>query len=272
MVDYQGNAAAHLFGDSAPALARMRASAVAAGVRILSAASIDDGGAFVAPPPGGALLIELAREEASDAVLALLDLAEQEAVRGSRRSVVSGPPSLIDLIAARAGHADVAHLCDADDEERRTAVADAVLPVARRLHDVVREEGKRFLQPPVGETDEVGLDAASIRAMLRARRQRDLYFPADLFADPAWDMLLDLMAARLEGRQVAISSLCIAAYVPATTALRWIKALTEQGLFERIPDPADGRRVHIALSDETAGALGACLGQMRRTAAAMTGA
>ena len=61
-------------------------------------------------------------------------------------------------------------------------------------------------------------------------------------------MLLDLMAARLEENRVAVSSLCIAAAVPATTALRWIKALTDRGLFVRVADPQDGRRVFIELS------------------------
>jgi len=36
-------------------------------------------------------------------------------------------------------------------------------------------------------------------------------------ADPAWDMLLDLTAARAESRAVSVSSLCIAAGVPTTT-------------------------------------------------------
>jgi DNA-binding MarR family transcriptional regulator len=63
------------------------------------------------------------------------------------------------------------------------------------------------------------------------------------------------MAARLEGGQVAVSSLCIAAAVPATTALRWIRTLTEHGLFVRAADPEDGRRIFIELSDEAADAL-----------------
>jgi DNA-binding MarR family transcriptional regulator len=106
--------------------------------------------------------------------------------------------------------------------------------------------------------------AAYIRAMIRARRLRDQYFRRAMFADPAWDMLLDLMAARLERNRVAVSSLCIAAAVPATTALRWIKALTDQGLFVRRADPQDGRRVYIELSDETARALNAYLRAVQR--------
>lgn len=94
-----------------------------------------------------------------------------------------------------------------------------------------------------------------VRALLRARRLREQLMIADLFADPAWDILLDLMAARLEKAQVSVSSLCIAAAVPPTTALRWIRHLTDIGLLERQADPNDGRRIFIALSDHGAGAV-----------------
>lgn len=87
--------------------------------------------------------------------------------------------------------------------------------------------------------------------MLRQRRMREQFFPADMFADPAWDMLLDLYAARLERQPVSVSSLCIAAAVPATTALRWIKTMTDAGLFLREADPHDGRRIFIALADKS---------------------
>ena len=105
---------------------------------------------------------------------------------------------------------------------------------------------------------------AEIRAFLRARRLREQYLPADLFADPAWDMILDLMAARLAGQRVSVSSLCIAASVPPTTALRWIRQLTERGVFLRIDDPVDGRRVFIELTDEAANAFMAWAQTVRR--------
>lgn len=97
--------------------------------------------------------------------------------------------------------------------------------------------------------------AKAVRRMLRERRMREQYFPADLFADPAWDMLLDLYAARLERQPVSVSSLCIAAAVPATTALRWIKTMTDAGLFLREDDPHDGRRIFIALAEGACDAL-----------------
>lgn len=103
--------------------------------------------------------------------------------------------------------------------------------------------------------DEEALDAATVRDLIRARRMRADVLPDDLFADPAWDMMLDLLAARLEHERVSVSSLCIASAVPPTTALRWIRTLTERGMLMRQADPHDGRRVFIALSDEAAQAL-----------------
>ena len=111
------------------------------------------------------------------------------------------------------------------------------------------------LDTPRSRSAATPVTAREIRDLLRLRRLRDQFFPAEMFADPAWDMLLDLMAARLSNQRVSVSSLCIAAAVPATTALRWIRALTDNGLFLRQADPADGRRVFIALSEKAAEAM-----------------
>jgi hypothetical protein len=103
-----------------------------------------------------------------------------------------------------------------------------------------------------GSTDaEPVVSATSIRDIIKMRRLRDNFFDPSLFADPAWDILLDLMAAKLEQRPVSVSSLCIAAAVPATTALRWISSMTENGLLVREHDADDARRVFITLSPET---------------------
>ena len=91
---------------------------------------------------------------------------------------------------------------------------------------------------------------------------RAQYFPAKLFADPAWDMLLDLYAAQLERKPVSVSSLCIAAGVPTTTALRWIKAMTDDGLLVRKDDPQDGRRILIGLSESAGDALARYFGAL----------
>lgn len=96
--------------------------------------------------------------------------------------------------------------------------------------------------------DPQAVSAGEIRQAIRGRRLRDQFFGAGLFEDPAWDMLLDLCAADLERGRVSVSSLCIAAAVAPTTALRWISRMTEAGLFEREADPFDRRRAYMQLS------------------------
>jgi len=68
-------------------------------------------------------------------------------------------------------------------------------------------------------------------------------------------MLLDLLQAEISQLRVPVSSLCIAAAVPATTALRWLKTMVQQGMFVRRADPHDGRRVFVELAPEASQAL-----------------
>ncbi|WP_439546340.1 hypothetical protein [Sandarakinorhabdus sp.] len=115
---------------------------------------------------------------------------------------------------------------------------------ARRIAEALEHLAKNADADPG-----IQISAALVRRLIRLRRDRDRHFPAEIFADPAWDMLLDLMAARMEGIDVPVSSLCVAAAVPTTTALRWIRALSEAGLLERRIDMADARRSFVTLSD-----------------------
>lgn len=117
---------------------------------------------------------------------------------------------------------------------------------------------------PADTTDAAPITAAQVRDLLRARRMRADFLPGDLFADPAWDMMLDLLAARLDHERVSVSSLCIASAVPPTTALRWIRTLTDKALVERRADPHDGRRIFIALADDAAEKLMRWFGASRR--------
>ena len=98
-------------------------------------------------------------------------------------------------------------------------------------------------------------DPRLVRRIIRQRNLRSRFFHPDLFADPAWDMLLDLCAARAEHSRVSVTSLCIASGVPPTTALRWIAQMVEMGLLHRTEDDTDRRRAFITLSDSAADAM-----------------
>ena len=88
------------------------------------------------------------------------------------------------------------------------------------------------------------------RQTYRRRRSRALFFEESLFGEPAWDLLLDLFIAAKERKRVPVTSACIGAAVPTTTALRWLAILEERGLVVREADPTDARRIFVRLTAE----------------------
>lgn len=299
---YDDAPAVLLFGDNAEGLRASEAAVHAAGGRIGAALPIGEAAARLDEQAAvDAVVLDLARDH-GDMLDRLLDRLESAAGTGRHNAVVVFAPELIDVVAARVRHSGVTLLCAPDNIERAAAVGLALARRRYRLHDMNSDGGTvglKQLSEEVGRiartlaalsdgeqarseaasepladrrkgftsTPPVVDEASTIRAIIRARRLRDQFFDANLFADPAWDMMLDLMAARIEHRRVAVSSLCIAAAVPPTTALRWIRTLTDAGLFLRINDPCDGRRVFIELSPAAADGMGAYLAAVKRSGA-----
>jgi DNA-binding MarR family transcriptional regulator len=103
-----------------------------------------------------------------------------------------------------------------------------------------------------------------VRRILSARASRRQFFSADLFADPAWDILLELYALECEQRRISISKLCLAAAVPSTTALRWLDKLQSDGMITRQSDPLDARRVWVSMSPAGFEAMASYLRELAR--------
>lgn len=110
-------------------------------------------------------------------------------------------------------------------------------------------------------------DPRLIRRIIRQRQLRARFFDGDLFGDPAWDMLLDLTAARAEHSRVSVTSLCIASGVPPTTALRWIGQMIDAGLLERVEDETDRRRAFITLTEKASDAMARFFAELGSNAA-----
>jgi DNA-binding MarR family transcriptional regulator len=103
-----------------------------------------------------------------------------------------------------------------------------------------------------------------VRRIISARACRRQFFNADLFADPAWDILLELYALHCEQRRISVSKLCLAASVPSTTALRWLDKLQADGTITRKADPLDARRIWVSLSPVGFEAMSAYLQELAR--------
>ncbi|HEX8400656.1 MAG TPA: MarR family transcriptional regulator [Allosphingosinicella sp.] len=270
MVDYTRSARLLLLSDDPETQGWALAAAEQAYCRTFSS-SLPAGDEILASQDGfDAIVLGVSADNMSAAHPILRKLAAGG--EGDRRWIVQSPPDAIDEVAAESWGRNVLHVSDPSEAEGAEAIEWVLKREPNRLHDgkgtsrlqQLSEEAGRIasalasLSVSEAERERFGerpLDASRVRAIIRARRLRDQFLGPELFADPAWDMLLDLLAARLEGQQVAVSSLCIAAAVPPTTALRWIKALTEQGILVRVADPQDGRRIHIELAEQVSVAL-----------------
>jgi DNA-binding MarR family transcriptional regulator len=128
-------------------------------------------------------------------------------------------------------------------------VQEAMLAVDAQLERITREL-RRICRVAVTPSSTSGDDVAKslVDTIIRARSRRTEILPARLFADPAWDMLLELYRAQLGHYRVSIAGLTIASQVPPTTALRWIAILEGESLVGRTPDPLDRRRLFMRLT------------------------
>lgn len=214
----------------------------------------------------------------------LLHQVSNDVLDGRYAAVVSGKKDLVDLLFCQIGGSPVELLIDGNEAERTAALAIATSGIHRadRFSDIAADRSSERLRQlsdevgriastlarlstgpevtprpvPVAANAEVPLVSGdTVRQVIRARRLRSRFFEEELFADPAWDMLLDLLQAEIAQLRVPVSSLCIAAAVPATTALRWLKTMTDQGIFVRRADPHDGRRVFVELSSDASAAM-----------------
>ncbi|MFT4025203.1 MAG: MarR family transcriptional regulator [Novosphingobium sp.] len=98
------------------------------------------------------------------------------------------------------------------------------------------------------EIDDLQL-AAHAERLYQERRRRSRFFPEHLFAEPAWDILLDLFVNGVRNRAISITSACIAGGIPATTGLRWLGVLEKEGLLAREVSAEDARVTWVLLSD-----------------------
>jgi len=284
-LSYAGPPPVLIAGDSKAALSRATRTIEGAGLRIADQVQIGEAVARIGQQLlASAFWLEL-DEDGGTAMDHLLDRLNGEVGSGRFPAVVAAPWALVDALSARLLDPAIELLIDGDEAERAAALAIAVSGAARAAHvaDVASDRGAARLRqlsdevariaatlarlstgpevssvkaPPSAKSgDAPAIDAETVRAIIRARQVRARYFDAELFADPAWDMLLDLVQAEIDQLRVPVSSLCIAASVPATTALRWIKTMTDSGLFVRRADPHDGRRVFVEMSGDTSLAM-----------------
>ena len=122
----------------------------------------------------------------------------------------------------------------------------AALPVAA----VAPPVASAVVATPSQPSNPISARRLALTKLRGVRRLRGRFLPAHLFADPSWDMLLDLYDAELAASQVSVTLLSASSNLPLTTALRRLDVLEEQGLVSRFEDPSDRRKTLVRLTGQ----------------------
>ncbi|MBE2993425.1 hypothetical protein IFR23_15575 [Sphingomonas sp. CFBP 13603] len=135
---------------------------------------------------------------------------------------------------------------------KNESVVELIKDLTAKLSAVAEEFNGRVAQAaepvPVGDepSDDALIEHATL--VLAERRMRRKFLPAELFHEPAWDMLLALFASRDDRMPMNIKALVSMSDAPVTTSQRWIEHLHKLKLIDRVIDPTDRRRIEVSLS------------------------
>ena len=146
----------------------------------------------------------------------------------------SQAPRLISLLCARTGEG----MAEPKELLRQTRLA------MRHLETVERQ-----LAEAVGQPSSVQSAAAAARGIQAWRRRRSEFLPAQLLAEPAWDMLLALYLARSDGNEAYSYSIFREANVAPATGARFLDKLEDACLIDRGVSTADRRQKPIRLTE-----------------------
>lgn len=284
-LSYGGPPPLLLIASSDWAMCRARETAEASGLRIGAQLGIEQASERLRQQASASAIWIEVDQDCGPALDRLLDDVD-DAVESRRfGAVLSLTSIMIDRIGQRLFDGNLQIVIDADPIERAASLATATAlaraperandvkdPGAERLRQLSDEVGRiaatlaRLSTVPAAPEAELrkpseehvpDIEVETVRSVIRARRLRGRYFPEDLFADPAWDMLLELYAASLTERRMTVSRLAERSGVPLTTALRWIATLEQEELIDREADRFDRRRMFLSLTDKGRSAMSA---------------
>ena len=175
----------------------------------------------------------------------ITDVSKPKAVKlVETRNVTSLTDQEASLKTDFAAHngSEPANPASVGQRENRQAIADRMEALAIELRSLSDDE----MQTVPTE----GTLFALARKIYSARRKVDEIFGVPGFSvSPAWDILLDLYQAKNMGKEISVTSACIGAACPPTTALRWLQALESLQLVKRQQDHEDKRRSMVELTE-----------------------
>lgn len=125
---------------------------------------------------------------------------------------------------------------------RTLALADRHVDAARELLTQLVENSPRTPDGSAGEL------MPSAKAVVRLRKKRSAFFPAAMFGEPAWDILLAIYTWD-QVREPTVTSLANVIGTPQSSAIRWLDYLEAQRFVFRESHPTDRRSSIAQLTD-----------------------
>lgn len=85
-------------------------------------------------------------------------------------------------------------------------------------------------------------------SLIHSNEVKKKLFKDELFNDPVWNMLLDLMKNKIHDKEVSASSLYLCSGVPLATASRRLNEMEKAGLITKTQDGIDKRRQIVEIT------------------------
>lgn len=130
---------------------------------------------------------------------------------------------------------------------------DSLARLAEELAEVARKfdaaAGNEASTPP---SIEAMTPREYFSSLLDLRRLRERYFGSELFGEPAWDILLELMLARIDERELRASELTTHGNSPSVVARHYIEVMEQAKLVETLINTGNTEDPYLALSSEAA--------------------
>jgi DNA-binding MarR family transcriptional regulator len=127
------------------------------------------------------------------------------------------------------------------------AVETSMLEMREFIERSRRLVSKLKVEPTIGDPTGPWYRA---KTLLQQRRRRAELFGADLFSDPAWEILLLLFSEQPSREYVKVRDFSITARLPVTTTLRWLNTLEKRGLIWKRGDEDDRRTTNVGLTKQ----------------------
>ena len=127
----------------------------------------------------------------------------------------------------------------------------AQLDAAQKVLDEIRvTSGCEAFGPRLPlRSERVQVAVAAAKKAVRDRRSRTAFMGSrEIFGEPAWDILLDLLIKQASEERVSERSTFMNAGPNATTLDRWLAVLEQNGLIRSEPDPVNDNHRLIQLT------------------------